>query len=179
MLAFVPPSSHAAARELFREMGTTLGSYAGGVVVNGAIVTLGSTIVLWFLRAPYPMVLGLLQGLLVAVPYLGTLVAVVTTGGVVLAAQGWQQAAEAIVLLALMEGCEGSFISPLIFKRRLNLNPLTTVLATATGGALLGVTGVVLAVPAAALVHTVLDRALEPALRKTWELADGHSDVSA
>jgi predicted PurR-regulated permease PerM len=133
-------------------MGGTLGLYASGVVVNGAIVALGSTTVLWFLHVPYPMILGLLQGLLVAVPYLGTLVAVVTAGGVVLAAQGWQRAAEAIALLSVMEGFEGSFISPLIFKKRLNLNPLTAVLATAAGGTVLGVMGVVLPIPAAA--HT-------------------------
>jgi predicted PurR-regulated permease PerM len=168
ILAFVPPGRRSAVHDLFGEMAGTLNLYAGGVVVNGAIVALSSTTVLWFLHAPYPIILGLLQGLLVAVPYLGTLVAVVTAGGVVLAAQGWQRAAEAIALLSLTEGFEGSFISPLIFKKRLNLNPLTMVLATATGGALLGVTGVVLAIPAAALAQTVLERALEPALRETW-----------
>ena len=159
-------------------MGGTLGLYAGGVAVNGAIVALGSTIVLWFLHAPYPMILGLLQGLLVAVPYLGTLVAVVTAGGVVLAAQGWQRAAEAIALLSLTEGFEGSFISPLIFKKRLNLNPLTTVLATAAGGAVLGVTGVVLAIPAAALAQTVLEGALEPALREAWGPSDSQETTA-
>ena len=64
------------------------------------------------------------------------------------------------------------------FKQRLNLNPLAPVLATATGGALLGVTGVVRAVTAAALVHTVLARALEPALRKTWEPSGGQDTTA-
>jgi putative heme transporter len=178
ILAFVPPKRRSAVHNLFDDMGGTLGLYAGGVVVNGTIVGLGSTTVLWFLHAPYPVILGLLQGLLVAVPYLGTLVAVVTAGGIVLAAQGWQRAAEAIALLSLMEGFEGSFISPLIFRKRLNLNPLTTVLATATGGALLGVTGVVFAVPAAALAQTVLERALEPALRKTWGPPDSQETTA-
>jgi len=178
ILAFVPPRRRSAVHDLFGEMGGTLGLYAGGVVVNGAIVALGSTIVLWFLHAPYPMILGLLQGLLVAVPYLGTLVAVVTAGGVVLAAQGWERAAEAIAMLSLMEGFEGSFISPLIFKKKLNLNPLTTVLATAAGDAVLGFAGVVLAIPAAALAQTVLERALEPALRETWGPSDSQDTTT-
>lgn len=163
LLGLVPLRLRSAARDLFSEMGTTLGLYAGGVLLNGSIVALGSTIILSLLHAPAPLVLGIFQGLLVSVPYLGTLVAVLTAGGVVLAAQGWQSALETIAFLSVMEGFEGSFISPLIFKKRLDLNPLTTVLATATGGALLGVTGVVLAVPVAALLHTVLDHALESA----------------
>ena len=169
-LVFVPANLRSRADELFREMGATLGVYAGGVVVNGSLVALGSTIVLWLLHTPYPFVLGLLQGALVAVPYLGTLVAVVTAGGVVLAGQGWKAAAEAVALLSLMEGFEGSFIAPLVFKKQLNLDPLATVLATGIGGAVLGVAGVVLAIPATALLQTVIGRAVLPALRN----ADGN-----
>jgi predicted PurR-regulated permease PerM len=166
LLAVVPRRRRARTEDVLREMGSTLGAYAGGVVVNGAIVALGSTLVLSFLHAPYPIVLGLLQGALVAIPYLGTLVAVVTAGSVVLAEQGWKSAVEAIALLSLMEGFEGSFISPLIFKQKLNLSPLATVLATGVGGALFGVAGVVLAVPTAALFQTAIERALIPALRE-------------
>jgi len=164
-LALVPANLRARAQDLFGELGSTLGVYAGGVVVNGAMVALGSITVLSLLHAPDAIVLGLLQGALVAVPYLGTLVAVVIAGGVVLAAQGVTKAAEAVVFLSLMEGFEGSFISPLIFKQRLNLNPLTTVLATGIGGAVLGVPGVVLAIPAAALLQTAFDRTIAPAIR--------------
>jgi putative heme transporter len=106
---------------------------------------------------------------LVAIPYLGTLIAVLTVGGVVLAAQGWTRAAEAVVLISLMEGLEGSFISPLIFKKRLDVAPLSTVLATAIGGALFGVTGVVLAVPAAAILQMIVLRLLAPAIRSFSE----------
>jgi len=166
VLTFVPASSRGRAQDLFGAMGATLGVYASGVVVNGVLVALGSILVLSLLHAPYPVVLGILQGLLVAVPYLGTLVAVVTAGSVVLAEQGWQKAAEAVLFLSLMEGFEGSFISPLIFKQRLNLDPLATVLATGIGGAVLGVPGVVLAIPFAALLQTIFQRAIAPALRQ-------------
>jgi len=160
VLALVSPSRRAPAGQLFNALGGTLTTYAGGVVVNGAIVALLSTSVLWILHAPYPIVLGLLQGALVAVPYLGTLTAVLVAGSVVLAEQGWQSAALAIALLSLAEGLEGSFISPLVFKQRLNLDPLATVVATAIGGALGGIPGVVLAVPVAALLQTGIGRAL-------------------
>ena len=169
VLTLVQPSERVGADALFREMGGKLGRYVSGSLINGSIVALASMILLSWLRAPYPIVLGLLQGLLVAVPYLGTVIAVLTVGAVVLAAQGWAKAAEAVLLISLMEGLEGSFISPLIFKKGLDVDPLSTILATAIGGALFGISGVVLAVPAVAVLQTIAVRLLAPAIRSFWE----------
>ncbi len=156
VLAFFPTSRRSKIQGLFSEMGSALGSYVGGVVINGVLVGLGSTIVLSLLHAPYPIVLGTLQGVLVAVPYLGTLVAVVTAGGIVAASQGLAKGAEVVVLLSLWEGFEGSFISPLVYKKKMNLDPLATILATGIGAAVFGIPGAVLAIPAAALLQTAL-----------------------
>ena len=165
VLTLVAPSRRDGAVALFDELGDKLGQYVSGTLINGTIVGTGSTVLLWAIGAPYAIVLGLLQGLLVAVPYLGTLVAVLTVGGVVFAAQGWARAAEAIALVSIFESLEGSFVSPLIFKQRVDVAPLSTILATAIGGALFGINGVVLAVPAAAVLHTLTVRLLAPAIR--------------
>jgi predicted PurR-regulated permease PerM len=98
-------------------MGDQFGSYVSGTLVNGAIVAMASIVPLWFLRGPYPIVLGLLQGLLVSIPYLGTLIGVLTAGAVVFAAQGWLSAAVAMASIALVATLEGSFIAPLMFKK--------------------------------------------------------------
>jgi len=165
VLGLVRPEVRNATSALFEELGDKLGRYVSGSLANGAIVALASMFLLSLIGAPYAIVLGLLQGLLVAVPYLGTLVAVLMVGGVVLAAQGWVRAAEAIALISVMEGLEGSFISPLIFKKQLDVEPLSTILATAIGGAIFGINGVVLAVPAAAVLQSVTVRLLAPAVR--------------
>ena len=169
LLSMVEPDRRAAAEALFDELGAKLGAYVSGVLLNGAIVALASWLLLSWLGAPYPAMLGLLQGLLVAVPYLGTLVSVLAVGVVVFAAQGWVKAAEAIAAIALMEGLEGSFISPLIFKQRVDVDPLTTILATAVGGALFGISGVVLAVPAAVVIQALVVEVAAPAVRGLWE----------
>ncbi len=151
---------------LFREMGSRMGTYVNGTIINGAIVAAGSVAVLVILRSPYPVVLGLMQGLLVAVPYVGTLIGVVTAGAVVLAAKGWPNAAAAIAALAVVATLEGSFIAPLVFKKSLNIDPLSTTLAIAISGALFGMGGVVLAVPAATVIQTIVVRVIAPAIRR-------------
>jgi predicted PurR-regulated permease PerM len=165
VLTLVRPDARDAASALFEELGDKLSRYVSGSLANGAIVALASMVLLSWIGAPYAIVLGLLQGLLVAVPYLGTLVAALMIGGVVLAAQGWLRAAEAIALISVMEFLEGSFISPLIFKKQLDVEPLSTVLATAIGGTLFGINGVILAVPAAAILKSLTVRVLVPAVR--------------
>jgi predicted PurR-regulated permease PerM len=169
VLSLLQPVDRDAANGLFGELSEKLGRYVSGTLINGTIVALGSMVLLSLIGAPYAIVLGLLQGLLVAIPYLGTLVAVLTVGGVVLAAQGWARAAEAVALISVMEGLEGTFISPLIFKQSVDVAPLSTVLATAIGGSLFGISGVVLAVPAAAVLQTLTVRLLAPAIRRFSE----------
>lgn len=170
LLTLVQPSRRSSVDSLSRELGSQLDGYVRGTLVNGAIVATASIIVLSLLRTPYPIVVGLLQGLLVAIPYLGTLIGVLTVGTVVLAAQGWLGAGVAMASIALIASLEGSFIAPLVFKKRLNIDPLSTTLAVAIGGTLFGIAGVVLAVPAATVLQTLVVRVLAPAIRS------GHAD---
>ena len=151
---------------LFRDLGKQLAEYAVGTIVNGTIVATASVAALFLLHAPYPMVLGVLQGLLVALPYVGTLIGVLTVGAVVLGAQGTAHAATAIAVISVIATVEGSFIAPRVFKEALNLDPFSTTLAVAIGGTLFGTGGVILAVPAVAVLQTLAVRVLAPAIRR-------------
>ena len=165
LVPLISPNRRDAFDTLCAHMGSRLGAYVVGTLVNGTIVAAASTLSLWVLHAPYPVALGLLQGLLVAIPYLGTAIGVVTAGAVVLAAQGPLAALEAIAVLAIVASVEGSFVAPLVFKRSMSVDPLSTTLAVAVGGTLFGVAGIILAVPAACVLQTLVVDALAPAIR--------------
>jgi len=167
-LSLVPPAQRRAVAGLFSEISGKLGSYVVSTVVNGAIVALECVVVLVVLRAPYPIVLGVLQGLLIAVPYIGSLIGLLIVAVVVLAAQGWVAAAVTVLAISLVYSIQGTFVSPLIFKRSLDIDPLVTIVATSIGGTLFGILGVVLAVPAASILQTVVVRAIAPAIRSHY-----------
>jgi predicted PurR-regulated permease PerM len=166
VLTIVRKESRSEADTLFRDLGKQLAQYAVGTIVNGAIVAAASVAALLLLRAPYPLVLGALQGLLIALPYVGTLIGVLTVGAVVLGEQGPAHAAVAVAVISVIATVEGSFISPRIFKETLNLDPFSTTLAVAIGGTLFGTGGIVLAVPAAAVLQTLAVRVVAPAIRR-------------
>jgi len=168
ILSLVAPAQRLNVASLFDELGPKLGQYVTGTIVNGSIVAVVSIAFLVVLRTPYPVVFGLLQGLLIALPYLGTLIGVLVVGAVVLGTQGWTAALIAMLGLALIQSLEGTFVAPLIFKQGLGIDPLFTIVAIALGGALFGIVGVILAVPAAAAIQTIFVRVVAPAIRSSY-----------
>jgi predicted PurR-regulated permease PerM len=166
-LSLLPLPRRADAASVFSEIGAKLGAYVSGTLVNAAIVAVLCIAGLLALHAHYAVALGLLAGLLVGVPYLGTFIAMVTVffavGG---AAQSWLKGAEAAALIVFVHSVVGSFVAPLIFKKHVDVDPLGCVVATAAGGVLFGIPGIVLAVPAASVIKTLVVRVAAPAIRR-------------
>jgi predicted PurR-regulated permease PerM len=165
-LTLLPVSRRAEAQSIFTEIGSKLGAYVGGAILNSAVAAVLGTIGLLALHVPNAVVLGLFQGVLTGIPYLGTFIAVMTTLVVVGAGDGWLKAAEAGALIALLHTLVGTFVSPLIFKKRVNVDPLGCVISSAVGATLFGIPGIILAVPAASVIQTVVVRVVAPAIRR-------------
>ena len=165
LLSLFPAERRATVSSLFSEIGTNLGSCVTGTVVNGSIVAAASAIALMLLGAPFAPVLGLLQGLLSFIPYLGTLIGVLNVGGVVLLAHGPVPAIVDVLVVSLIATIEGTFVSPLVFQKGVKLDPIVTIFATTAGGMLFGIFGIVLAIPAASAIQTVIVSAIAPAIR--------------
>ena len=165
ILSFTPANQRAGLDSLFAELGGRLRAYVIGDLINGAIVGIACGIGLSWMRFPYPMALAVLEGLLVAIPYVGPFFGVLIAGAVAFGLQGSVRAAEAIAIVSLAHTLEGTFVSPLIFQRRLDVDPLAVVLGTAIGGALFGIVGVVLAVPTVAVAQTLVTRVVVPQIR--------------
>jgi len=166
LLSVVPRDRRSGVSTLFAQIGSNLGSCVTGTVVNGSIIALASAAALMLLGAPFAAVLGLLQGLLSFIPYLGTLIGVFAVGGVVLLAHGPIAAIVAMIVVSMIASVEGTFVSPLVFKKGVKLEPLVTIFATTAGGMLLGIFGIALAIPAASAVQTVVVDAIAPAIRE-------------
>ncbi len=165
-LTLLPTNRRADATSLFIEIGSKLGAYVGGTLVDAGITGIVSTVVLVAIGAPHVPPLGLLSGAAVAVPYLGTVVAAAACFAAVASTRGMLHGAEAAGAIVLVHVLEGTFVSPLVFAKRVDVDPLVCVAASAVGGTLFGITGLVLAVPAASVVTTLVVRVAAPALRR-------------
>jgi predicted PurR-regulated permease PerM len=57
---------------------------------------------------------------------------------------------------------EDYLLNPRLLRRTVDVSPLVTIIAVLLGGALLGITGALIAVPAAAAIQLLLTEVLHP-----------------
>jgi predicted PurR-regulated permease PerM len=139
---------------LFEDLNATLAGYIRAQLLACALV--GSMCGLGFavLGIPYPLLLGVLAGVMEFVPLVGPLlVAIVVSIVAALHAPGL--ALWAIAFLAILRLLEDYVIYPRLVGRGLHLHPLAVIVGVLAGADLAGVAGMFLAVPAVAVASVV------------------------
>jgi predicted PurR-regulated permease PerM len=99
---------------------------------------------------------GVLSGLLFIVPYLGTAVGIVL--GVLLALMKFGFSTKVLAVLAVfvvVQGIEGYLLTPRIVGDKVGLHPLVVMIALIVGGSLLGIWGMLLAIPITAVLSVL------------------------
>ena len=167
LVELLPDDLQAEASDVLAEIGTRIGGYLRGVVINMLVIGFLSGLGLFLLGVPYPVLLGVLAGLTEAMPivgpYIGGSVSVLvalTTGDVL-------KAVQVAVLYLIIQQVEGNTLVPLVMNRAVRLSPFTSLTALLIGTALFGIVGTIIAVPAAAALKVLLLRVLAPAIRRT------------
>lgn len=136
--------------------------YIRGQLVLVALMASVTTIGLSLLGLPYAVVLGIATGWLELVPIVGPITAGAIASVVALGHQnpfGWSQLSYVVVVIVMytvLRHAEDYFVIPLVIGRIVRLHPIVVIFSVLAGGALLGLLGVVLAVPTVAALRLVL-----------------------
>lgn len=143
-----------------------LSAYVAGQALLSAILAGIGMVLLAVLHVPYALLLGVLLGLFSVIPLIGPYLGMIPALAVALLVSPWTALLAGIVLYLLIH-VVGTFVAPVIFRRSLNLSPLLMILSLAAGYRLGGLAGMILAVPAAAILQVlVVNLYLAPKLRR-------------
>lgn len=164
--SLLPPGGRERAREVGHQVFHEVGRYMIGRLIIMAVVGVVTGLGLWAVGVPYPAVLGLVAGLMDIVPFVGPLVAA-GLGILVALGDSPQTAMMAAGVYLAVQGVENYFLQPVVFGRAVGVHPIWIFLALVAGDRVLGMIGLLLAVPAAVVVHVVLARVYQPAITKT------------
>ena len=126
-----------------------------GTVVSAAFFAIGE---------PYPLLLGIGVALFEIVPVVGPLVALIMAVGAGLTVS-WHVALTAGIALLLVRVLQDYIVNPRVLGNVVGLSPLLVLVAVSITGVLLGPFYVLIAIPLASLVVTVMDvvvRGVEP-----------------
>jgi predicted PurR-regulated permease PerM len=165
LLLLVPDEHRAQARELSTAVVATLRSWLLGQMIPMAALGVASMISLWILGVHLAFTVGLLTGIMIFIPYLGTVLPGILA--ILLALQSSPRTALYVFLLyALFHTAEAYFLTPLVQRRAVRLPPVLTILSQLCLGSFAGILGVAVAAPIAAvglvLVKSVYPKAASP-----------------
>ncbi len=149
LLALIPRRNQQRVSDVCAQVVHTLGWWVLGQFVPMAVLGVATMIGLWALGVPLAFALGLLTGLMIFIPYIGSWIAYIPTVLVSLT-RGPDTAIYVTILYLVLHGVEGYLLTPLVQKRAVLLPPVLTILSQFFMWNVSGLLGVALATPLAA-----------------------------
>jgi putative permease len=152
------PKQRDLAAKVWQEMDQQIGNYVRGKFTEIFIAGGVSYIAFVLMDLNYAMLLGVLVGLSVIIPYIGA--AAVTVPVAMIAYFQWGWGADFMYLMlvyGIIQALDGNVLVPLLFSEAVNLHPVAIIVAVLVFGGLWGLWGVFFAIPLATLVKAVLN----------------------
>lgn len=162
-VASVVPRDHiGTVSRLARESSDVLGGFLRGQFMVMLILGVMYGVGLWLVGLELGLLIGLIAGLLTFVPYLGPTSGIVLGVIAALVEHGdWQHVAGVLVVFGIGQLIESYWLTPKLVGDRIGLHPVAVIFAVMAGGVLFGFVGMLIALPAAAVVNVLLRYAHE------------------
>ncbi len=141
-------------RDYLVEAGSIVGRYFRGQLLISTIAAVNVSVLLFLFNIPFWLLIGLLAGLLNLIPQIGALITMVVGALVALVLGSW---AKALIVIAVLLGesvLEQSVLTPNILSYQVGLHPLLVLFSLLVFGTLLGIFGLLIAVPVTTILVT-------------------------
>ena len=153
----IPRKDYDTIHDLLREIDAKVSGFVRGQIIISAGLGIFYALALTIAGLKYGFLIGLMTGVLSIIPLAGS-----TIGLVVALTVAWFQTYH-FSFVAIIGGiylvgqfAEGNIITPKVMGHTVGLHPVWILLALMAGGALLGIIGILLAVPIAAVIAVLL-----------------------
>jgi len=146
--------------KLTKECDDVLAEFLRGQLLLMLALGVMYSVGLWMADLEFALLVGLMAGLVSFVPYLGGIVGIWVAGA--LAFMQFHDIIHLIyvaIVFGVGQAVEGMVLSPILAGDRIGLHPVAVIFAVMAGGQLFGFFGVLLALPAAAIIVVLLRHA--------------------
>ncbi len=172
--AWLPRDHAETIRERVREVDRTLAGFLRGQGTVCIILGLFYAIALSIAGLDFGLVVGLVAGLLSFIPYAGAVIGMVLSVGLALLQfDDWPRVAIVAGIFVVGQAVEGNFLTPKLVGESVGLHPVWIIFGLLAGGALFGFVGVLLAIPAAAVIGVGVRFALDRYLQSRYYRGGG------
>ncbi|WP_341201496.1 AI-2E family transporter [Planomicrobium okeanokoites] len=155
ILKLLPPRLRDDTREVFGEADRQLSAYIQGQLIVAFLIGVMVFIGFLIIGMKYALLLGVLAMFTSVVPYIGPAIAITPAVIIALVTSPFMLVKLAIVW-TVVQLVEGNIISPQVMGKTLFIHPVTIIFVLLTAGSLFGVAGVILGIPAYAILRVLV-----------------------
>jgi len=143
--------------KLSYECNAVLAEFFRGQLIVISVQSVFYSSALWFIGLEFSLLIGLIAGIVSFIPYLGVLVGIVIAS---IAAFLQFHEILPVIYVFIVFGAgqilEGMILTPLLIGERIGLHPIVVIFAVMAGAQLLGLFGMIIALPVAAIILVLL-----------------------
>ena len=160
--ALIPRHAEGVVMDLLGQIDEKLSGFVRGQITVAVFLGLAYALALALAGLKYGILIGLMSGALSVIPMVGSAIGLIVSVTV-----AWFQAGDIMFVLLIAaifisgQIIEGNVLTPKLVGDSVGLHPLWVFFALLAGGSLLGVLGMFLAVPVAAVIGVLLSFALQ------------------
>ncbi len=153
----IPPVWQKQIFTLARETDDVLAEFMRGETAVITIMSIYYVTGLWLVKLEFALPIGLISGILVFVPYLGTITGLaLATFAAITQFQEWSGVIAVWVVVGSGQLLESMLITPRLVGERIGLHPVAVIFALLAFGQLFGFIGILLALPVSAVLLVLL-----------------------
>ena len=148
--------------DLFRRVDTVLKAFLYGqllvMISLGAMYSLGLTLI----GLEFSLLIGVIAGILSFVPFLGTAIGLAMASvAMITQADNFIDLWKVFLVFGIGQFIEGNILTPKLVGEQLGLHPVIVIFAVLAGGHLFGFSGILLALPVAAVIWVLIKSLME------------------
>jgi predicted PurR-regulated permease PerM len=167
--SWLPRRQTAMIRELAHEIDSILAGFVRGQATVCLIFAIYYSVALTVAGLDFGIIIGIGAGILTFIPYLGAIAGLIASLCVAFVQfDDYSRVAIVAGVYVLGHMVEANLVTPNLVGDKVKLHPVWVLFALLAGGALFGFTGVLLAVPAAAVIGVVVRFALKQYLASSF-----------
>jgi predicted PurR-regulated permease PerM len=154
--SLIPKSNRKEVKNLFKKIDEVLMGYLKGQLLVSFVVGVLSILGLYILKVRFFLIIGLFAGVMNLIPYLGAIFGAIPAIFIV-SFKSLKAILAVLILFTIIQQLEGSLISPRIVGDKVGLHPIVIIFSLLAGGELLGIIGMILAVPIAGIIKVIIE----------------------
>ncbi len=142
----------------------TFGGFIIGKLLDSLIIGILTFFVLWIFNIPYYPLVAVIVGVTNIIPFFGPFIGAIPSAFIILIASP-SKALWFVLIIIIIQQLDGNVIGPKILGDSIGISALWVIIAITVAGGFFGFAGMLLGVPATAVIYVLFKQHIEKKLR--------------